>query len=101
MLSSLSILFGVLVGFALGLTGGGGSLLAIPLLVYGLSISPRDAFGISLTVVGATALIGLVQRVRAGEVEFGTGFLFVLAEPTESVIQTTPACNAAHQIGLI
>ena len=79
MLSSLSILFGALVGFSLGLTGGGGSLLAIPLLVYGLSISPRDAFGISLTVVGATALIGLVQRVRAGEVEFGTGFLFAFS----------------------
>ena len=79
MLSSLSILFGTLVGFALGLTGGGGSLLAIPLLVYGLSISPRDAFGISLVVVGATALIGLVQRIRAGEVELGTGFLFAFS----------------------
>ena len=76
---ALSILFGSFVGFSLGLTGGGGSLLAVPLLVYGLSIEPREAFGISLAVVGATALIGLVQRIRAGEVEFGTGILFAIA----------------------
>jgi hypothetical protein len=40
----VSILFGSLVGFALGLTGGGGSLLAVPLLVDGLAIAPREAF---------------------------------------------------------
>lgn len=79
MFYSLSVLFGSFVGFALGLTGGGGSLLAVPLLVYGLSIAPREAFGISLAAVGATALIGLVQRIRAGEVELGTGVLFAIA----------------------
>ena len=76
---SLSVLFGLFMGFALGLTGGGGSILAVPLLVYGLSIAPREAFGISLAAVGATALIGLVQRMRAGEVELGTGVLFAIA----------------------
>lgn len=45
---SWPIAFGVFVGIALSLTGGGGSLLALPLLVYGLAITPRDAFGISL-----------------------------------------------------
>ena len=79
MFYSLSVLFGSLVGFALGLTGGGGSLLAVPLLVYGLSIAPREAFAISLAAVGATALMGLVQRIRVGEVELGTGVLFALA----------------------
>lgn len=79
MFYSLSVLFGSFVGFALGLTGGGGSILAVPLLIYGLSISPREAFGISLAAVGATALIGLAQRIRVGEVEFGTGVLFALA----------------------
>lgn len=79
MFYALNILFGSFVGFALGLTGGGGSLLAVPLLVYGLSIAPREAFGISLAVVGGTALIGLIQRIRAGEVEFQTGVLFAIA----------------------
>lgn len=79
MLYPLSILFGVCIGFALGLTGGGGSLLAVPLLVYGLSMAPREAFGVSLAAVGATALVGVIPRIRAGQVEIGTGFLFAIA----------------------
>lgn len=79
MLLPLSILFGALVGFALGLTGGGGSLLAVPLLVYGLLIAPREAFGISLAAVGATAFVGVVPRIRGGQVEVGTGLLFAIA----------------------
>jgi uncharacterized protein len=75
----LSVLFGALVGFALGLTGGGGSLLAVPLLVYGLSMAPREAFGVSLAAVGATALAGVIPRIRAGQVEIGTGVLFAIA----------------------
>lgn len=75
----LTILFGTFVGFALGLTGGGGSLLALPLLVYGLAIAPREAFGVSLAAVGATALVGVVPRIRAGQVEVGTGILFAIA----------------------
>ena len=74
----LSVLFGALVGFALGLTGGG-SLLAVPLLVYGLSMAPREAFGVSLAAVGATALAGVIPRIRAGQVEIGTGVLFAIA----------------------
>ncbi|MEO2012092.1 MAG: sulfite exporter TauE/SafE family protein [Pirellulaceae bacterium] len=79
MLFPLSILFGAFVGFALGLTGGGGSLLAVPLLVYGLAIAPREAFGVSLAAVGATALVGVLPRIRAGQVEVGTGILFAIA----------------------
>ena len=75
----LSVLFGALVGFALGLTGGGWSLLAVPLLVYGLSMAPREAFGVSLAAVGATALAGVIPRIRAGQVEIGTGVLFAIA----------------------
>lgn len=76
---TLSIVFGALVGFALGLTGGGGSLLAVPLLVYGLAVAPREAFGVSLAAVGATALVGVIPRIRAGQVEVGTGILFAIA----------------------
>lgn len=76
---AISILFGSLVGFALGVTGGGGSLLAVPLLVYGLAIAPREAFGVSLAAVGVTALVGVVPRIRSGQVELGTGVLFAIA----------------------
>lgn len=79
MLLALSVLFGVLVGFALGLTGGGGSIFAVPLLVYGLAVTPREAVGVSLAAVGATSLVGSIERLRAGEVELGIGLLFALA----------------------
>ena len=75
----LTLLFGIMVGFSLGLTGGGGSIFAVPLLVYGLSVEPHEAVGISLGTVGATALIGAIQRLRAGEVEVGVGLLFAIA----------------------
>jgi len=53
----LAVVFGCIIGFALGLTGGGGGVFAIPLLVYGLGFAPREAVGISLASVGDTALL--------------------------------------------
>jgi uncharacterized membrane protein YfcA len=75
----LSLVFGTIVGFSLGLTGGGGSIFAVPLLVYGLGIGPNEAVGISLAAVGATALFGFFQRLRSGEVEIHTGLIFAVA----------------------
>ena len=75
----LAILFGGVVGFALGLTGGGGGVFAVPLLVYGLSVAPREAVGISLASVGGTALFGALSRWKRGEVEIRTGLLFAIA----------------------
>lgn len=76
---ALNLLFGAIVGLSLGLTGGGGSIFAVPLLVYGLGARPREAVGVSLAAVGATALAGAVQRLRAGQVEVRTGLLFAAA----------------------
>ncbi|APZ90713.1 sulfite exporter TauE/SafE family protein [Fuerstiella marisgermanici] len=75
----LAVLFGSAVGFALGLTGGGGGVFAVPFLVYGLSIAPREAVGISLASVGGTAFAGVVPRLWRGEVELRTGLLFAVA----------------------
>jgi len=75
----LTLCFGALVGFSLGLTGGGGAIFAVPLLVYGLGIQAREAVGISLLSVGSTALIGFLQRAMRGMVEFSTGLLFSIA----------------------
>lgn len=61
---------------SLGLTGGGGALFSVPLLVYGLGCDPQEAVGISLAAVGATAVIGLAGRLRAGQVEIRPGLLF-------------------------
>ena len=63
----------------MGLTGGGGGVFAVPLLVYGLAVAPREAVGISLAAVGGTALFGAVPRMVRGEVELRTGLLFAVA----------------------
>lgn len=76
---TLTAVFGAFVGFSLGLTGGGGAIFAVPILVYGLGVPTREAVGISLLTVGSTALVGFVQRARRGMVEFPTGLLFALA----------------------
>lgn len=75
----MSLLFGIIVGFSLGLTGGGGSIFAVPLLVYGLGIPAHQAVGVSLAVVGTTALGGALLRLRKGEVDVKIGVIFGLA----------------------
>ncbi len=75
----LTLLLGTLVGFSLGMTGGGGAIFAVPLLVYVLGIPTREAVGISLLTVGSTAMVGFLPRARHGLVEFPTGILFALA----------------------
>lgn len=75
----VSVLFGLLVGVSLGLTGGGGAIFAVPMLVYGLDIPAREAVGISLAAVGATSFVGFLHRWKLGEVELRTGWLFAIA----------------------
>ncbi len=78
-MTPLSLIFGALVGLSLGLTGGGGAIFAVPLLVYGLGMPTRDAVGISLAAVGATSFVGFLHRWKLGEVELRTGMLFAIA----------------------
>ena len=78
-MSPWTIILGAVVGFSLGLTGGGGAIFAVPLLVYGLGVDPYEAIGVSLVTVGVTALVGFLQRLRVGLVEVRTGVLFAVA----------------------
>ncbi|MBX3433743.1 MAG: sulfite exporter TauE/SafE family protein [Pirellulales bacterium] len=71
-----ALAFGAVVGLSLGLTGGGGAIFAVPLLVYGLGVEPHQAVGISLAAVGTTAAIGFLVRRRVGQAELSTGLLF-------------------------
>jgi uncharacterized membrane protein YfcA len=78
-MAPLSLVFGAVVGLSLGLTGGGGALFAVPLLVYGLGVETREAVAISLAAVGAMSLVGFLHRWKLGEVEIRTGLLFAVA----------------------
>lgn len=75
----LSLIFGAIVGLSLGLTGGGGAIFAVPLLVYGLGVDAREAIVISLASVGVTSLVGFLHRWKLGQVEIRTGLLFAFA----------------------
>lgn len=73
------ILAGVLaiaVGLVLGLLGGGGSILTVPLLVYVAGMDAKQAITASLLVVGVTALAGLVAHARARAIQWRTGLVF-------------------------
>lgn len=64
------------IGISLGLIGGGGSILTVPVLVYLFGVSPILATSYSLFVVGSTSLIGSFNSWRKGFVDFKTGLLF-------------------------
>ena len=72
----LAILAGVLIGLSLGALGGGGSILAVPVLVYVLDQSASQATTGSLVVVGVSSLIGVVFAYRAGHVLLARGVAF-------------------------
>jgi len=72
----LAVLFGSLIGLLLGLVGGGGSILTVPILVYVLDQGVHEATATSLVIVGATALFGVVPHARAGRVAPRTALLF-------------------------
>lgn len=66
----------LVVGLVLGLIGGGGSILTVPLLVYLLGYNPIVATAYSLFVVGTTSLVGTFQKYREGLVDIKTGLAF-------------------------
>jgi uncharacterized membrane protein YfcA len=70
---------GFLIGLSLGALGGGGSILAVPALVYAAGQDPKGATTTSLVLVTITALIGIIPHWRAGRVRFAAGAIFGLA----------------------
>lgn len=72
----LAILFGTVIGLLLGLVGGGGSILTVPILVYILGEGVHEATATSLVIVGATALVGVVPHARGGRVAARTAVVF-------------------------
>ncbi len=62
----------VLIGLSLGILGGGGSILTVPILVYSFGIDPKTSIALSLAIVGITSLIGTFTHFKAGNVNLGT-----------------------------
>ena len=66
------------IGLVLGLTGGGGSILTVPILVYLMGISPVTATAYSLFIVGTTSTFGAIQNYRKNLVDIKNGFIFAI-----------------------
>jgi len=73
---ALAVAAGALIGLSLGALGGGGSILAVPILVYALGQTPAQATTGSLVVVGVTSLVGALAAYRAGNVLLARGAAF-------------------------
>ncbi|MCB9663236.1 MAG: sulfite exporter TauE/SafE family protein [Alphaproteobacteria bacterium] len=78
-MSAVALVGALLVGVALGLLGGGGSILTVPLLVYVLGVDAKEAIATSLVVVGVTAAVAMLRHARAGNVAWGIALRFGLA----------------------
>lgn len=77
--SIFSIISGIIVGFALGLIGGGGSILAIPLLIYFVGIDdPHLVIGTTALAVGINAIINVFSHLRKKNVAFKVGGFFTV-----------------------
>ena len=84
----LTLPLGLLVGLALGALGGGGSILAVPALVYVVGLGAKEAVTTSLVIVGVAAVGGMVGHWRAGRVRVAAGLWFSLAGVAGSLLGT-------------
>lgn len=71
-----ALLLSVLIGLSLGLLGGGGSILTVPILTYVAGMNPKEAIAASLFVVGVTSAVSAVTHARKGRVKWRTGLIF-------------------------
>jgi uncharacterized membrane protein YfcA len=74
----LAAVLAVLVGVTLGLLGGGGAILTVPIFVYALGIPMKSAVPMSLLVIGSASALGAIQRWLAGQIRPGRAFGFAL-----------------------
>ncbi|MDR3660614.1 MAG: sulfite exporter TauE/SafE family protein [Mycobacterium sp.] len=75
----LALALGAVIGVLLGLLGGGGSILAVPALVYVLGLGIEQAIPVSLLVVGTASAVGALPKIRVGHVQWRLAAIFSVA----------------------
>lgn len=73
---AIAAVLACLIGAVLGLLGGGGSILMLPMLIYVANIDAKTAIAMSLLLVGATSLVGTLMQARTGFVQWRAGAIF-------------------------
>src|SRR5690625_6677451 len=72
----LGLSLAALIGLSLGILGGGGSILTVPIFVYILGFDAKEAIAMSLAVVGTTSLFGAASHWRAGNLDLRVALIF-------------------------
>jgi hypothetical protein len=72
----LGLVLAVAIGVSLGLLGGGGSILTLPILTFAIGMETKPAIAASLFVVAVTSAVGAVSHARAGRIQWRTGLIF-------------------------
>lgn len=91
---AIAAVLALFIGLALGLLGGGGSILTLPILRYVLGMEAHDAIAVSLLVVGTTSTAAMIPHARRGRVRWRTGIVFGLA----GMVGAFGAGRVAHYI---
>ncbi len=91
---AVGLALALVIGLTLGLFGGGGSILTVPVFVYVLGFDPKLAIAMSFPVVGATSLMGAIGHWRAGNVRLSSAGLF-------GVVAMVGAFGGARASGLL
>ncbi|WP_104167889.1 sulfite exporter TauE/SafE family protein [Arthrobacter sp. SX1312] len=73
---ALVLALSILIGLSLGVLGGGGSILTVPILVYVAGFEAKEAIAASLFVVGVTSAVSVISHARRGRVMWRTGLIF-------------------------
>lgn len=98
----LGHLLAIAIGISLGLLGGGGSVLALPVLVYVMGIDPKPAIAMTLVIVGSVSAIGVIPHARRGNLNLKKGVIFgsatVIGAYLGARIATLPAVTSAFQM---
>lgn len=82
----VGLLLALAIGVSLGLLGGGGSILTVPVVHYVFDVPAHDAIAMSLVVVGVTSAVALVPHARAGRVRWPIGLVFGAASMTAAFV---------------
>jgi uncharacterized protein len=94
--------FAVCIGVSLGLLGGGGSVLALPVLVYVMGIAPKPAIAMTLVIVGTVSLLGSIPHARRGNLNFKVVGIFgtstMLGAYLGARVATLPFITSAFQM---
>ncbi|MGJ9371903.1 sulfite exporter TauE/SafE family protein [Nesterenkonia sp. CF4.4] len=72
----LAMILAVGIGLSLGLLGGGGTILAVPLLTYVAGFPAKEAIAASMFIIGVTSLVSVIPHAKRGNVQWRTGFIF-------------------------